>query len=161
MTGQDFQDRLDALVVDLQTTGKGQTVNLMFRNPNNSPNILPLSSDVAGIVNAAQLAAVQAFVDGLKPIADSANTTSAPVTAASDAFKAARTPHEPAITAAQTAQTTLRTTLEADVPYQTAKATLEAARTDVAYISSQSDYKNFNVSENYAAIQQARGEYVV
>ena len=31
MTGQMVQDRLDAIVMDLQTKGKGQTINFLFR----------------------------------------------------------------------------------------------------------------------------------
>jgi len=161
MTGQDIQDRLDAVVADLQTKGKGQTVNIMFRNPNNSPNILPLSSDAQGVANAGQLAAVQAFIDGLIEPADDLTTFSAPVTAASEAFKTASQPHEPLRVAAQDANAALKTALENDANYQAAKTALDTARANQDYIDAQTSYKNLNVSENFAALGQTRGEYVV
>lgn len=161
MTGQDIQDRLDAIVADLQTKGKGQTVNIMFRNPNNSPNILPLSSDAQGVVDAAQLAAIQAVVDGLIEPADDLTTYSAPVSAAGEAFKTASQPHEPLRVAAQDANAALKTALENDANYQAAKTALETARQNQDYIDAQTSYKNLNVSENFAALGQARGEYVV
>ncbi len=161
MTGQDMQVRLDAIVADLQTKGKGQSVNIMFRNPNNSPNILPLSSDVNGVVNAAQLAAVQAFIDGLIEPADDLTTYSAPVTAASEAFKTASQPHEPLRVAAQDANVALKTALENDANYQAAKTALETARANLDYIDAQMSYKNLNVSENVAELGSATGQYVV
>lgn len=161
MRGQDLQDRVDALVTDLQTKGKGQTINVLFRNPNNSPNILPLSSDVNGVVDAAQLAAIQAFIDPLKGFADSADTFSQPVTAASEAFRTARAAHEPLIVAAQAANAALKTALDADPAYQAAKTALENARLDQDYVESQEFYSSNNVSENYAALAQAKGEYIV
>lgn len=161
MTGQDIQDRLDALVADLQTKGKGQTVNVMFRNPNNSPNILPLSSDANGVVDAGQLAAIQAVVDGLIQPADDLTTFSAPVMQASEAFKTASQPHEPLRVAAQDANAALKTALENDANYQAARAALDTARANQDYIDAQTSYKNLNVSENFAALGQARGEYVV
>ncbi|MBX7173927.1 MAG: hypothetical protein K1X72_23355 [Pyrinomonadaceae bacterium] len=69
MTAQDFQDRLDALVLDLQTKGKGKSVNIMFRDAGNEPYVLPLSSDANGVVNAAELANVQGFVNNMKNFA--------------------------------------------------------------------------------------------
>lgn len=161
MTGQDIQDRLDAIVADLQTKGKGQIVNIMFRNPNKSPNILPLSSDAQGVVNAAQLAAVQAFVDGLIEPADDLTTFSMPVSTASEAFKTASQPHEPLRVAAQDANAALKTALENDQNYQAAKTVLETARANQDYIDAQTSYKNLNVSENFSALGQAKSEYVV
>lgn len=161
MTGQDIQDRLDTIVADLQTKGKGQSVNIMFRNPNNSPNILPLSSDAQGVVDAAQLAAIQAVVDGLIEPADDLTTYSAPVSAAGEAFKTASQPHEPLRVAAQDANAALKTALENDANYQAAKTALDTARSNQDYIDAQTSYKNLNVSENFAALGQARGEYVV
>ena len=61
MTGQEIQDRLDAIVVDLQTKGKVQT--FFFRDSDNVPNVLPLSSTAQGVVNAGQLADIQAVVE--------------------------------------------------------------------------------------------------
>ncbi len=161
MTGQDIQDRLDTIVADLQTKGKGQSVNIMFRNPNNSPNILPLSSDANGVVDAAQLAAIQTFVDNLIEPADDLTTFTVPVSAASEAFKTASQPHEPLRVAAQDANAALKTALENDANYQAAKTELETARANLDYIDAQMSYKNLNVSENFAALGQAKGEYVV
>lgn len=70
MLAMEIQDRLDAIVHDLQFAGKGKTVQLMFRDASNQPHILPLSSNAAGVVDAAQLTAVQTFVNGLKTAAD-------------------------------------------------------------------------------------------
>ena len=160
MIGQDIQDRVDALVVDLQTKGKGQTINILFRNPNNSPNVMPLSSDAQGVVNAGQLAAVQAFINPLKGYADNADAFSQPVAAASEAFKTARGAHEPLIVAAQTANAALKTALDADAVYQAARTALDNARLDQDYVESQEFYDSNNVSENYAALAQAKGEYI-
>jgi hypothetical protein len=80
MTSQEIQDRVDALVTDLQTKGKGKSVNVMFRGSNGQPNILPLSSDANGVVNASQLAAIQAVADGLKTAATDYYTATAPYT---------------------------------------------------------------------------------
>lgn len=161
MTTQEIQDRVDAIVTDLQTKGKGQTVNIMFRNQNNTPNVLPLSSDAQGVVNAAQLAAVQGFVDGFASIADDLNAASAPVTTASEALKLASQPHEALRAAAQTANAALRDALTNDPAYQAAKTALENARLDPDYVSFSDTYDLLNISENYAALGQAKGEYIV
>lgn len=161
MTGQEIQDRLAALVADLQTRGKNQSINIMFRRPNNSPLVLPLSSDAGGVVDAAQLAAVQTFVSDLIEPADELNAYSAPVVAASETFKTASQPHESLRLAAQEANAALKTALDADADYQTAKQALDAARANQDYINAQTAYKNLNVSENFAALGQAKGEYVV
>ncbi len=160
MTGQDFQDRLDAIVADLQTTGKDKTVTLMFRQANGQPFVLQLSSDGAGVVDAGQLAAAQAFIDNLKPIANTLEAQSAPVQAASDAFKAAQTPHDAAIEAARVARVALSDTLAGDAAYQTAKADVDAARSAAAYIAAREAYSNNNVSENYSELQAAKGKYI-
>ncbi len=161
MTGQDFQDKLDAIVADLQTVGKGKTINLMFRGLENSPEIFPLSSDVNGVVNAAQLAAIQTFVSDLKPIADTYTTEYAPVTTASEAFKTAQTPHDALTEAARVARVALSDALAADVPYQTAKTTLDTARSDAGYIAARDNYQANNVSENFSELSNAKGKYVV
>ena len=80
MLALEIQERLDAIVYDLQFAGKGKTVQLMFRDANNQPQILPLSSNAAGVVDAAQLATVQTFINGLKTAADTYNTATAPYT---------------------------------------------------------------------------------
>ena len=160
MTGQDVQDRLDALVVDLQTKGKGQTVQIMFRNPDNSPNVLPLSSNAQGVVDAAQLAAVQAFIDGLKPIATEYETRYEPVRLALEDVNTAKEPHQPLFDAAKVARKALADALTADANYQGAIATLEAERNGVEYIAAKMAFENSNVSENYSALSEAKGEYV-
>lgn len=160
MTGQDFQDRLDAIILDLQTKGKGQTVNIMFRNSDNTPNILPLSSDANGVVNAAQLAAIQDFIGIMQDVADEYNQAHAPVDAALEAFKTAQAPHQALIEAAATARKNLSDALEADQDYQDAKTALDTARQDLGYIGAASEYKTQHVSENYAELQSAKGKYV-
>lgn len=160
MTGQDIQDRLDGIVADLQTKGKGQTVNVMFRNSGNTPNILPLSSTPAGVVNAAQLAAIQTIVDDMKAYADDYEAARVPVSAAIDAFTTAQAPHQALIDAASNARSTLNDALDADANYQTAKTNLETARANPLYISATNDYKTQNVSENYSELQSAKGKYV-
>ena len=62
MNGQDFQDKLGAIVNDLQTVGRGRTVEILFRDQMNTSLILPLSSTAAGVVDAAQLDQVQKFL---------------------------------------------------------------------------------------------------
>lgn len=161
MTGQDIQDRLDALVVDLQTVGKGQTINILMRDSNNAPSIFPLSSTAAGIVNGAQLSAIQAFINPLKVIANDNVAATTPVSTASESFKTASAPHESLRTSAQTATAALKTALDGDAAYQSAKTALESARLDAAYVSSTQSYRQNNVSENFAELQNAKGAYVV
>ncbi len=161
MTGQDYQDRLDAIVTDLQTKGKGQTVQMLFRDDTNSAVPFSLSSDANGVVNAAQLQAIDDFLQGLKQVANSYETSSAPVSAANEAFKAAQVPHQGLMDNAKASRDALSAALEADPTYRTAKANLDAARTDATYIASSADYKLQNVSENYAELQAAKGKYVV
>lgn len=159
MTGQDFQDRLAAIVEDLQTRGKGRTVNIMFRGENNTPNILPLSSDANGVVNAAQLQAVQAVVTQLGATATAYDTAYAPVKNALEAFKTAQEPHQPLIDAATNARNALNDALTNDPAYQSAKTALDDARNDPNYIAVSETYKAQNVSENYSELSQARGKY--
>lgn len=160
MTGQDFQDRLDALVDDLQTIGKGKTVNIMFRNDDNTPRVLPLSSDAGGAVNAAQLAAIQGYLDdNLKGSADDYEIAYAPVKNALEIFKTAQQPHEALMAAAAAARKNLTDALEADADYQMAKNALDAARANLTYINAATNYRSFHVSENYVELQSARGKY--
>lgn len=159
MTGQDFQDKLDAIVLDLQTTGKGQTVKVALRDEGNTTVSFPLSSDVNGVVNAAQLAPIQSFIDGLKPIADAYETQRAPVQAALETFKTEQSGHQALIDATSAARTALSTALEADVGYQAAKAALDGERLAPAYISAVTSYRNFNVSENFGNLSDAKGKY--
>jgi len=161
MTGQEFEDKLDAIVLDLQTAGKGKTINLMFRNQGGTPNILPLSSDVNGVINGAQLAAIQNFIVDLGDSANAYNTEYAPVQAASEAFKTAQTPHNALIEAARVARVALSDALTADLAYQTAKTALDNARLVPAYIAVREDYQARNVSENFSELSNAKGKYVV
>lgn len=160
MTAQEVRDRLDALVSDLQTKGRGQTVNVMFRKPDNTPNILPLSSNAQGVVNAAQLTAISAVVDDLAIVAEDLDTFSAPVTAANEALRVAGVTYEPLRAAAQTASANLRTALLADPTYQAAKTAADNARKDADYLGAVELYRLNNASENIAALTQAKGEYV-
>ena len=161
MTGQEIQARIDALVTDLQTKGKGQTINVMVRNPNNSPQILPLSSDANGVVNAAQLTAIDNFFGEAIDLATDLTALSAPVTAAGEAFRLAQVPHEGLIEAARAARAALNDALANDAAYQAAKTALDAARSDPNYIAVSEQFQAMNVSENYAALARAKGEYIV
>lgn len=160
MTAQDVQTRLDTIVSDLQNKAKGKTTNIMFRDANNLPAIKPLSSDANGVVDAAQLADVQAFVDTLKTALTNYNTASAPVEAATETFKTERTRNLPTIEAARVAAENLKTTLEADAAYTAAKTQVETARSEPGYVSATEVYRNGNISENIAELTQARGAYV-
>lgn len=161
MVGEDFQDRLDAIVSDLQTTGKGQTVGIAVRDSGNSFAVLPLSSDANGVVNVVQLAAVQNFFNLLKPIADQYEAERAPVQAALEAFQTAQTPHQILIDAASQARKDLNDALLADANYQTKKMALENARANVDYVGAMADYRNNNVSENFGNLGDAKGKYAV
>ncbi len=123
MTAQDFYDRLDAIKTDLQTDGKGKTVNIMFRNSSNQPNILPLSSDANGVLNAAQENAIDLVVADLADFVTDYNVAIAPYTA-----KAAE---------------------------------LKVIAESPAYQNARLGYKQENISENYAELQNALGAYVV
>lgn len=161
MTGQDFQDRVNALVVDLQTKGKGQVVQLLFRDEFNGAVPMNLSSDANGVVNAAQLTAINDFLVGLKQVANSFATSSAPVSAANESFRTAQDAHQALIDNAKTSRDALSAALDADPAYQTAKTNLDAVRADATYISSSADYRSQNVSENYAELQAAKGKYII
>ena len=160
MTGQDFQDKLDAIVLDLQTAGKGKVVKMAFRGADNDTFDMILSSDVNGVVDAAQLAAIQAQIDNLKPLADALETESAPVKAASEAFTTAREVHRNLIDAATDARVALSAALEADQGYQNAKTTYDTARQDPDYVAARTAYKSQNVSENFGNLSDSRGKYL-
>ncbi len=160
MTGLDIQKNLDAVVLDLQTKGKGQTVEMMFRNPDNSSNVLPLSSDAQGVVDVGQLSAIQTVVDALKDAADTYAAQIAPVTAAQADFKYAREQHQQLIDDASTARLALSDALFNDPIYQNAKGALDTARADVGYINASFEYKDLNTSENIAEISRAKGSYL-
>lgn len=161
MTSQEFEDKLNAIVSDLQTVGKGKTINIMFRNQDGTPNILPLSSDVNGVVNGVQLAAIQNFIVDLGDSADGYNTEYAPVQAALDAFKTASDPHEALTEAARVARVALQTALTADPAYQAAKLALDNARIVATFIAARGDYQARNVSENFSELSNAKGKYVI
>lgn len=160
MTGQDFQDKLDAIVGDLQTTAKGRECKILVRGEDNDASIFTLSSDSGGVVNAAQLANLQGTLDTFKQIADEYEAQRGLYTPQLDAFKSAREAHQPLIDAAALANKNLRDALEADAAYQTAAAALEAARADPDYIAAVTGYKTYNVSENYGNLSEARGKYL-
>ena len=161
MTGQDLQDRLDAIIEDLQTKGKGQTVQIMFRDNTNSAFTMPLSSDANGVVNAAQLNQVQIAVDALKPFADEYEDRRGIYEPLLEAYQTARAVHQPLIDAYSAARTALQDAFENDVNYQNAKTALNDARLDPDYVAAVQAYKIENVSENYQELQAARGKYNV
>lgn len=161
MTGQDFQDRLDAIVTDLQTSGKGQEVAILFRGSDNQPSVLSLQSDPSGVVDPVALTGIQNYINPLKTIADAYETERAPVMEALEDFNAARFVHQTLIDAASAARLALSNALEADVDYQAAKSILDAARVDVDYVAAKTAYEFNNTSENFAELSQAKGSYIV
>lgn len=160
MTSQDFEDKISAIVTDLQTKGKGKTVNVLLRDVDNSAAILPLSSDPSGVVNVAQLTALQNFIRNFSAIADDYNFYHAPVLAANEAFKTAQIPHQGLIDAAAVSRNALQTALANDAAYQSAKTAVDNARNASAYTEVLDSYKQFNVSENFTELSQAKGAYV-
>lgn len=160
MTGQDFQDRLDSIIEDLQTDGKGQRVQIMLRGADNKQNIFELSSDSKGLVNVAELAAIQNFLDVLKPFADDFTMYFAPVQTASELFRQAREPHQNLFDAASLARTALNAALEADAAYQQAKTVYDAAREEPLYVQAREAYRARNISENFGNLAEAKGKYV-
>ena len=161
MTGQDIQDKLGQIVTDLQTTAKGKTAQIAFRQNGGNLAIFPLSSDVNGVVQVGQLEAIQDFLDdGIKDVADAFETASVPVKATSEAFRLQRATHQTAIDAASAAREALNAELEADDLYQDAKTDYEAASTNPVYISARNDYQSNFVSENYGNLSDARGTYI-
>lgn len=162
MTGQDFQDKLNAIVLDLQTAGKGQTVNIAMRGLNGAVSVFPLSSSVGGVVSQAQLAAINGFLadnsilDAANSYADARPIIDAPLAA----FKAALQPHTALSEAATLARKNFNDALAADASYQAAKTTLDNARTDADYISSVAAYKESYVSENFGNLSDAKGKYI-
>lgn len=161
MIGQDFQDKLDAIVLDLQTKGKGQLVKIAFRGADNDTFIMPLSSDANGVVNAQELSNLQAVVNNMKPFADNYETQRSPVQAALEDFKTAQEPHQGLFDAAAVARKNLSDALEADQTYQAAKEFLENLRQDNFYIDAVNAYKANNVSENFGNLSDAKGKYAV
>ncbi len=176
MTGQDIQDRFDDLIADLglpENTDK--TAVISFRNPDNTMTTFEIQN-VGGVVHAGQTAAVQDFIDDLKPVATTYEDERAPVTAALEAVATERAGHQALIDeldmrnatlrasaayiAAQTARTNLNTALAGDADYQTAVAALNAAKLDVNYVDALSDYRSKKVSENYDNLGDAKGNYV-
>lgn len=161
MTGQDFQEKLDAIVTDLQTVGRGQTVTASLRGTNNQLREFPLSSDAGGVVNADQLTNLQKFIDDLKPVADTYVMELAPVSAASEAFNVQRATHQASIDAASAARVALQDELLADPQYQALQTALEEARSDAEYIQAREAYRVNNVSENFGNLGDAKGKYIV
>lgn len=159
MTGQDFQDKLDALVADMQTNGKGQTAQLLLRDSDNVASTFSISCESDGEVSAANVAAVQSFINPLKTIADTYESERAPVTTALEAFKTAQAPHQALMDAATAARIALQTALESDSDYQTAKTALDNARADAGYIAAVEAYRVNNVSENFGNLGDAKGKY--
>ena len=159
MTGQDFQDKLDALVEDLQIRGKGQSIDIVFRGGDNKTTAMKLSSDAQGVVSATELADIQSFINPLKAIADVYAIEYEPVQTALEAFKTAQTPHEALIAAASLARKNLADALEADANYHAKKTALETARNAPAYIDAREDYVANNVSENFGNLGDAKGKY--
>lgn len=161
MTGQDIQDRVDALVSDLQTKGKGQTIQIAIRDEDRNLGIYPLSSDARGVVNAQQLGVIQNFADAAKGAADVYEAASVPVKTALEAFRQAQEPHEALMQTASAARKNLNDALLTDATYQAAKTALDAARGEQDYIDASATYKTVGVSEIYSNLQDARGKYVV
>lgn len=160
MTGQEIQDKLDAIVEDLQGKFKGSSVQIAVRGEDDAMSLLPLSSDVNGVVNQAELDEVQAWVDDWKVYADSYSAAYDPVKTASENFKLARQVHQQLIDDASAARTALSNALEADGDYQAAKNALDNARSDPAYVNARESYQNFNVSENFGNLGDAKGKYI-
>ena len=113
MTGIDFQNKLDALVEDLQKKGKVRSIEIPGRTTNNTTGIFNLSSDANGVVNASELNQVQNFIDPLKLIADNYEVEYEPVKSASEALRLAQMPHEALITAASATASSVSLNLSA------------------------------------------------
>jgi len=160
MTGTDIQQRFEALITDLQTVGKGLGIIIVFRNSNNAALEFPLSSDNTGVIDDAERENLQSFIDDMKPIADEYTAELVPVTAASEAFKTAQTPHEAVIEAARVARVAMQDALAADANYQAAKTTLDLARVESVFVAARDAYNANNVSENYAELASAKGKYI-
>ena len=161
MTGQDIQDRVDAIVQDLQTTYKGATVDIAVRYEDNVTGIRQLSSDVNGNINAGQLASLNAVLAEMKTYADGYDLEYADVSAASEAYREALKPHAALATAATAARKAYNDAIEADGAVQAAKLAYDNARLDVDYINARDLYRTYNVSENYGNLGDARGKYVL
>jgi hypothetical protein len=91
MTGSDIQGKLDAIVLDLQTTHKGSSVDIGLRDDAGGLHVYPLSSDANGVVNAQQLATINDdILANNKSAADAFYTASANVRTATAALTTAR-----------------------------------------------------------------------
>ena len=161
MTGQDIQDKLDSLVADLQKNGKGLAAYVAVRDVDGTAYVLPLSCDANGVINNAELAQIQGYVNNAKPKADAYNAVQVPLKTASDAFKTASAPHQTLMDDAKTSRDALSAALEADGAYQTAKTDLDTARTDAAYVAARDDYARYNVSEIFGNLSDAKGKYAI
>lgn len=159
MTGIEIQQRLEAIIVDLQTVGKGLGIVIVFRGSNNAALEFPLSSDNQGVINDTERENLQAFVDGLKLIADNYAFPNGLVQNSANALKAATLPHEALIEAARVAREAVNAVLAADSVYQAAKTQLDNDRADVDYITFGEQFRQNNVSENYAELANAKGKY--
>ncbi len=159
MTGQDFQLKLDAIVRDLQTVGKGRTVTITLRAPDNSVTNLPLSSTAEGMVSRGELTAIKNFIAPLKESADSFFSASAPVAAASEAFRTAGVPFTALADAATLARKSLSDAQFADPVYQAAKSALENARLEPNYLDAKYAYESQNTVENFGNLGDAKGKY--
>ena len=160
MTGQDITDRLDAIVQDLQTTQKGKLATIALRNDASVVSIFSLSSDNAGNVNAAELAAINDFISQIEGLADTYEAQYAPVSDASETYRAALEPHQALAAAATQARKDYNDAILADAAVQTAKTAYDVVRLDPDYINARDAYRTWNVSENYGNLQEARGKYV-
>ncbi len=160
MTGQDFENKSGAIVTDLQTAGRGRTVQILFRDSSNASLILPLSSTAAGIVDAGQLKEVQNFLDMIEPVADNYEAVRIPVVAAQTAFNARRATHQAIIDAATAARDAATAELLADATLQTLSTALDTARANPGYVQGVALYVDANVSENYSELSAAKGKYV-
>jgi len=159
MTGANFQTKLDGIIEDLQTDFPNHSVQIPLRGSNNAITVYPLSS-VGGVVNAGQLATLQAAVDALKPMADTYTSERAPVVTALESFNTEKARFTTEANAVSTARTTLESALEADAPYQSAKTAIDTARADAGYIAANTAYVSNNVSENFGNLGDARGNYI-
>ncbi len=161
MTGTDIQQRFEAIIVDLQTVGKGLGIIIVFRNSNNAAQEFTLSSDNNGVTDDAERENLQTYIDEeLKLPADDYNIALIPVTAASEALLIQQIPHQALIDAASAARIALQNALLAVEDYQQAKAVLEAARANPVFIEKRDVYIAKNVSENYAELANAKGKYI-
>lgn len=161
MTEQDFQDKLNAIVQDLQTNGKGMTTQYRYRTDDGNLTVLPLSSDANGSINAAQYAAVSNMINSFADEAENYNTNYAPVKATSEAYNTARSAHQTLIDTAAASRAALTAALDADANCQAAKTAVDTARSSPAYRNALLGYRSQNISENYNNLIDAKGKYAM